>query len=94
MTITATDSSVSPSVSGEATLTQTAGPAASVKVVLSPASIVANGSAQSTATATVTDAQAHPITGDSVTFTASDGGDKVGAVTNNGNGTYTATITS
>ena len=92
-TITATDGSVSPGVSGQATLTQTAGPASSVGVALSPASIVANGTSISTATATVT-AGANPVSGDTVTFSSSDSGEKIGAVTDNKNGTYTATITS
>ena len=35
-----------------------------------------------------------PIVGDTLAFTTSDSGVKVGAVTNNGNGTYTATLTS
>ncbi len=92
-TITATDSSVSPSITGQATLTQTAGPAAKVTVSLSPASIVANGTSTSTVTATVTDAQGRTLGSDKVVFTANDAGDKVGGVTANSNGTYTATIT-
>ena len=93
-TITATDSSVSPSVSGQATLAQTVGPATSVVVGLAPSSIVANGSSTSTATATVTDAEGHPIAGDAVSFSSTDSGDTIGSVTDHGNGTYTATITS
>ena len=92
-TVTAADSSVS-SVSGQATLTQTAGPAASVTVSLAPASIAANGTSTSTATATVKDAAGHPVVGDHVGFSSSDSGEKIGAVTDNHNGTYTATITS
>jgi Invasin, domain 3 len=94
VTITATDSSVSPSVPGQATLTQTAGPAASVTVSLAPASIAANGTSTSTATATVKDAAGLAIVGDHVGFSSSDSGEKIGAVTDNHNGTYTATITS
>ena len=92
-TITATDGSVSPGESGQATLTQTAGQASSVGVALSPASIVANGTSTATATATVT-AGANPVSGDVVTFSSSDSAEKIGAVTDNKNGTYTATITS
>ena len=93
-TITAADSSASPAVSGSATLTQTAGPAASVAVSLSPGSILANGTSTSIATATVLDAQGHPIAADQVGFSSSDAAQQIGAVTNHGNGTYTATITS
>jgi adhesin/invasin len=92
--ITATDSSVSPSVSGTAMLTQTAGPATSVTVVLSPPSITANGSSTSTATATVTDAFGNPVSGDAVAF-ASTGAQGIGPVTAGATpGTYVATITS
>ena len=93
-TITAADGSVSPGVSGQATLTQTAGPASSVGVALSPASIVANGTSISTATATVKDAAGHGVGGDHVGFSSSDSAEKISAVTDNKNGTYTATITS
>ena len=44
VTITATDSSVSPNVTGHATLTQTPGPATNVNYSLAPWSIVATGS--------------------------------------------------
>ncbi len=92
-TITATDDSVSPSLSGHVGLTQTAGAAASVAVSLSPTSIIANGASTTTATATVSDANANPVSGDSLVFSSTDAGEKVGAVTNHGNGTYSATIT-
>jgi hypothetical protein len=69
-------------------------PAAKVMVALSPSSIVANGTSTSTATATVTDATGDPITADAVSFSASPAGVTIGSVTNNGDGTYTATITS
>ncbi len=89
-TITATDGSVS----GTATLTQTAGPAGTVTVALSPTSIIANGTATTTATATVKDAAGHLLPTETVTFASSDTGDKVSATTNAGSGIYTATITS
>jgi hypothetical protein len=92
-TITATDTSVTPNVSGTATLTQT-GPAASVTLQLAPSSIVANGTSATTATARVTDSQAHPLPAETVVFTSSDPGQKISATTNAGNGTYTTTITS
>jgi hypothetical protein len=89
-TITATDGGIS----GQATLTQTAGPPTSVSVALSPAAIVANGASTSAAKATVTDAHGHPLPGQSVKFSSSDPGERIGTVTDAGNGTYTATITS
>ncbi len=92
-TITATDSSVTPNVSGTATLTQTAGPAATVTVALNPASIAADGSSTSTATATVRDAQGHLLTGDTVAFSSSDSGEHVSATTNHNDGTYSAVVT-
>ena len=95
-TITAKDMSVTPNVSGTATLTQTAGPAATVTVALSPSSIAANGTSPTTATATVTDAQGHPLTGQTgVVFSSSDSGEKISATAPGTTaGTYTATITS
>src|SRR5207237_6788189 len=46
----------------------------------------------STATATVTDAFSNPVSGDTVTFSTS-GDVTFGSTTDNGDGTYTATIT-
>jgi hypothetical protein len=94
VTITATDTSASPPVSGQATLTQTVGPASGVDVSLAPTSIAANGTSTSTATATVSDAEGHPISGDPVTFSSTDAGEAIGSVQDDGNGSYTATITS
>ena len=95
-TITATDTSVTPNVSGTTTLTQTAGPAATVTVALSPSSIAANGTSTTTATATVTDAEGHPLTGETgVVFSSSDSGEKISATAPGTTaGTYSATITS
>ncbi|MGI8506931.1 MAG: invasin domain 3-containing protein [Solirubrobacteraceae bacterium] len=93
-TITANDTSVTPNLSGSATLTQTAGPAKTVTVTLSPGSILADGNSTSTANATITDAQGHPLSGQTVGFSSSDTHETVGAVTDHGDGTYTATITS
>ncbi|MGN6868890.1 MAG: invasin domain 3-containing protein [Solirubrobacteraceae bacterium] len=76
------------------TLGQTPGPATTVAARLSPSSIVADGTSQSTATATITDALRHPIAGEQVSCSSSDDGDRFGAATDNHNGTYTATITS
>jgi hypothetical protein len=70
------------------------GPAQHVSVALAPASIAADGKSTSTGTATVADSTDNPIAGDDVSFSA-DGTDPpaIGAVTDNGDGTYTATIT-
>jgi adhesin/invasin len=89
-TITATDGTVS----NDATLTQVAGPAAQVVVSLLPASIPADGASTSVATATVTDAHSNRVAGDVVAFSSSDPGVHFGSVTNNHDGTYTATLTS
>ena len=91
-TITATDSTSM--LTATTTLTQTAGPAATVTVALNPTSIVASGASTTTATATVKDAQGHVLPSESVSWTSSDTGDKFSGQTNAGNGTYTATITS
>ena len=88
-TITARDAN---GVSGTATLTQSAGPPTGIALALQPASIVANGSSQSTATATVTDANGNGVAGRTVTF-HSDGAQTIGSTTDKGNGTYTAPIT-
>ena len=80
-------------LSDGATLTETAGPASTVVLVLSPTSIVANGTSTSTATATVTDAHGNAVKNETVTF-ATDGDAAIGSTTNNNTGTYTATITS
>ena len=90
-TITATDGNAS----GGATLTETADPPATVTVALNPTSIVANGTATTTATATVNDAGGTLLSNESnVKFSSSDTGEKVSTTTNAGSGTYTATITS
>jgi adhesin/invasin len=94
--ITATDTSVSPDITGQGTLTLNApaGPAATVTVGLSPSSLTANGTSTSTATATVEDASSHPVEGDHITFSANPTGVTIGSVVNHGDGTYSATITS
>ena len=94
VTVTATDSSVSPSVSAVATLTQKLGAPSTMTVTVAPPSITANGTSTSTATATVEDANGRPLAGEPVTFSASDPAVKIGAVTDHGNGTYTASLTS
>jgi hypothetical protein len=66
--------------------------AASVTVAVDPASVRADGAATATATATVTDAYGNRRAGDTVTITSS-GDVDIAAVTDNGDGTYDATIT-
>lgn len=67
--------------------------AGSVSVDLDPASIVADGSSTSTATATVRDTNNQLLAGQNVSF-STDGDVTFGAVTDHNNGTYTATVTS
>ena len=93
VTITASDSSVTPAAVGRATLTLTRGPATTVTVTLSPASIVADGKSTSTASMTVKDAMGHPAAGDRLILSATDSGVRFSAVTDHGNGSYSAKIT-
>ena len=61
---------------------------------LQPDTISADGSSTSVATATVKDANENPVPGDTVAFTAPNDSDvQVGSTTDNGDGTYSATIT-
>ena len=91
--ITATDTSVT-GVSDSQTLTQVAGPATSAVLVLAPASITANGTSTTVATATLTDAHGNPVSGDTVTI-GSAGAQGISAVTAGATpGTYQATIIS
>jgi adhesin/invasin len=76
-----------------AVLTQEAGPAAKISESVSPSSIPADGKSKSVATAKVTDSFGNPVIGDQVSFASSDPGEKVGATTPNGDGTYSATVT-
>jgi hypothetical protein len=79
---------------GSSTYTaSTTWPVDSLTVALSPTSVTANGTATTQATATLT-ADGNPVAGDPIIFTSSDTGEKIGTVTDNNNGTYTATITS
>ena len=89
VTVTGTDTSVSPNASADATLMTTP---TQVAVSLAPAKITADGLDTTTATATVTN-NGNPVVGDTIAITSSDPGEKVGAVTDNGDGTYTATVT-
>ena len=80
--------------SAQATFTQVAGPAASMKATLNPSSIRADGSSTSNVTVTVSDAHGNAKPGESVMLTSSDPGDQLSPVTDAGNGTYTATVRS
>jgi hypothetical protein len=74
-----------------------AGPAANISLQLSASSIPADGTSTTTATATVTDGlipNPSPIAGEPVTFSSSDPTTPPITTTDNGNGTYVATITS
>ena len=67
-------------------------PPASLTLNLSPATLSANGTSTSTATATVRDAGGNPLAGQTVVFSTS-GDVTFSSVTDNGDGTYSATIT-
>jgi hypothetical protein len=69
------------------------GPATAVDLSLSPATILADGSSTSLATATVIDAGEIRVPGDHIAFASTDPGQQIGAVTDNEDGTYTARIT-
>ncbi len=73
-----------------------AGPAAEVTVALSPASLLADGRSESTVTATVTDASGTRAPGETVMVFASDKGIAFSPnpAWDNGDGTYTSTLTS
>ncbi|MEA2169104.1 MAG: hypothetical protein QOF76_2404 [Solirubrobacteraceae bacterium] len=88
-TITGTDWSVTPHLQATDTLEQIVGPASSIAVGIAPGGIVADGTAVTTATATVTDAKGHPISGHAVRFYAD--GASIGLGTGQGDGTYTKT---
>ena len=93
VTVAATDTSITPAVSGQATLAQTDGPASAMALTLSSTSLPADGASTSTTLARVTDAAGHPLNGEGVSFRADDAGVRISAVTDHGNGTYTATLT-
>jgi hypothetical protein len=93
-TITATSQWAGQTASGEATLTQTPGPAKNISLILTPRSIIADGSSFAIATATVADAHGNPVPMDTVVFSSSDPDERVVESGNNGNGTYSAVIRS
>jgi hypothetical protein len=95
--ITATDTTALPVpiTSQAATLTQVAGPAASVSVTALPTSIPADGSTTSTVTAKVIDAFSNPVSGDPVVFSSNLAGTSFANAsgTTDASGAYTTTVT-
>ena len=79
-----------------ATFAITPGPAspATSQITASPTSIPANGTSTSTITVELRDALGNPLTTGGALVALNTTGGNLGAVTNNGNGTYTATLTS
>jgi hypothetical protein len=89
VTLTASDGALRATT----TLVQTGFPTA-VLVAVAPAKIVADGKSTATVTAAVVDAAFEAIAGEPVTFSTNDPGVSIGQVTDHGDGTYTATLTS
>ena len=92
-TITAIDTTASPSLTNTATLAQTPATPSTVRLLLSRSTLVADGVSQTAATATVTDPFGNPVPNALVSFQSS-GGQAIGGVQNDGNGSYTALVTS
>jgi hypothetical protein len=63
-------------------------------LTLLPGSLVADGASTTTATVTLADPGGDPVPGDHVALSSTDPGVEIGAVTDHGDGTYTAPITS
>ena len=66
---------------------------ASISVEANPESLTADGSSTSTIIATLKDESGNPVKNESVTMSVITGSGSVGAVANQGDGTYTATYT-
>lgn len=64
-----------------------------LRVLANPRMLIANGKSTSTVTVTVLDAEGNKFKGENVTINISQGTGKIGEVTDNKNGTYTATYT-
>src|SRR5206468_1403672 len=79
-------------ITGTATLHEHAGAAAHLSLSLTPDTITADGSSTSTARSEERRAGNNPVAGDTVTFSTS-GDVTFGSTTDNGDGTYSATIT-
>jgi hypothetical protein len=67
--------------------------ATQVAVAAQPGAIVADGTATTVVTATVTDAGGAPVPGDLLEFSSSDPGVEIGAVSDHGDGTYAVPVT-
>jgi hypothetical protein len=81
-------------VHGGTSYTTSVLPPSSVAVTAVPSTrITANGTSQVTATVTVTDSLGHGIAGQPVSVSTNESGATVSSVTDNGGGSYTATIT-
>lgn len=93
-TITATDVSTAGVGPATATLTQYGAPAGITILSISPPTIPANGLSTATVTAEVVDSVNDPVPGDTVVFRSTDPGESISGTVDNGNGTYSATITS
>ena len=70
------------------------GEPAAVQVGLKPSLLVADGSSSTVVTALVSDRDGIPVPGEEVEITSSDGGQGIGPVTDNDDGTYSARVTS
>ena len=95
-TVTATDT-VTGSITGNDTVTVNPGAASLTTSTLgaSPTSILANGSTTSTITLRLKDAYGNDLTaGDGATYVFATDRGSIGSATNNGDGTYSATLTS
>lgn len=92
VTVTVTETTTSPGISASEPLTLVHGPAAGVTVTLNPAVVIANGLSTTQAIAAVSDAYGNPIVGDALLFSASNPGIRFGAVSDHGNGTYSAIV--
>lgn len=93
VTVSTSDTTASPSIGASGTLTQTPLPPTTIKISVSPTSIPADGTATAVVTATLANELGNPVSGQTVTFSSSDAGQKFGPVTDHGDGTYTAKVT-
>ncbi|MGO2141278.1 MAG: invasin domain 3-containing protein [Leucobacter sp.] len=94
VTLTATDTSVDPVLSGQASFTQVAGPIANLDPALSTRRIVADGKSTTRLTMTLTDAHGNAIDGRLLRVTSSDPGMTTGLLIGQGNGTYALDVRS
>lgn len=93
VTVTATNDGGSAQGTGGPTAV-VMGHAQRLTAAVDPQSVPANGTAMATVTAGVSDSNGNPVSAEPVGFSASDPGVTIGAVTDHGDGTYSATLTS